>query len=102
MRYQHMGNLVILGRYDAVVELGQIKFTGIVAWFLWLVVHLLTLPGIRNQFLVSINWIWSCLFCDRLVRLIFPIPPIKQLPLQHDTSTWIGTENTTSKEIQEI
>jgi NADH dehydrogenase len=80
MNYQHLGNMIILQRYDAVLELGQVKFTGIVAWLVWLAVHLLILPGIRNQLLVLFSWIWGCIFSDRSVRLIFPFPSVK-LPL---------------------
>ncbi len=82
MHYQHMGNMVILGRYDGVLDLGQLKLTGVIAWLIWLAVHLLTLPGFRNQLLVLINWIWGCLFSDRLVRLILPLSSINILPVR--------------------
>lgn len=72
MYYQHMGNMVILGRYNGVLDLGRVRLTGVIAWLIWLAVHLLILPGFRNQLLVLINWIWGCLFRDRLVRLILP------------------------------
>ncbi len=82
MHYQHMGNMVILGRYDGVLDLGRVRLTGVIAWLIWLAVHLLILPGFRNQLLVLINWIWGCLFRDRLVRLILPRTSVNTSPVR--------------------
>ena len=78
MQYRHMGNMVILGRYDGVLDLGQLQLTGVMAWLLWLVVHLLTLPGFRNQLLVSRNWIWGCLFNHPLVGSILSLSSVNR------------------------
>ena len=41
-------------------DLGKrLRFTGLPAWLLWSGVHLFTLVGARNRFLVYCNWIWA-------------------------------------------
>lgn len=69
-RYADQGNLATIGRSAAVAQLGRWKFTGFVAWVVWLVVHLIQLIGFRNRVLVLINWAWNYLFGERGVRLI--------------------------------
>ncbi|HNB50578.1 MAG TPA: NAD(P)/FAD-dependent oxidoreductase [Anaerolineales bacterium] len=68
--YKDPGSLATIGRNAAVARLGGFKFTGFVAWFLWLGVHLLWLVGFRNKLVVLINWAWDYFFYDRGIRLI--------------------------------
>ncbi len=69
-RYKDRGSLATIGRAAAVVERGCIKVNGLVAWILWLVVHILWLIGFRNRFLVLSEWAWTYLRYERGARLI--------------------------------
>ena len=51
-------------------SLGGWKFHGIVAWLLWVVVHIYRLVGFRNRLAVLLDWAWTYLSYDRAVRLI--------------------------------
>ncbi|MCB9136482.1 MAG: NAD(P)/FAD-dependent oxidoreductase [Anaerolineales bacterium] len=68
--FKDPGSLATIGRNAAVARLGAFKFTGFLAWFLWLGVHLLWLVGFRNKLVVLINWAWDYFFFDRGIRLI--------------------------------
>jgi NADH dehydrogenase len=68
--FRNPGNLATIGRNAAVAEIGRLRFTGFIAWFVWLVVHLMNLVGFRNRLLCLINWAWDYFFFDRAVRLI--------------------------------
>lgn len=68
--YVDKGNLATIGRSSAVGEFRRIKFTGLLAWFLWLTVHIYYLVGFRNRILVMIQWIWAYLTFQRGARLI--------------------------------
>lgn len=70
--YKDPGSLATIGRNAAVAQLGGFKFRGFLAWFMWLVVHIIQLIGFRNRLLVLINWAWDYFFYDRAVRLITP------------------------------
>jgi len=70
--YKDPGSLATIGRNAAVARLWGLKFTGFLAWFLWLGVHLLWLIGFRNKLVVIINWAWDYFFYDRGIRLITP------------------------------
>ena len=57
--YRDYGNLATIGRMAAVVDLGKIKFSGLFAWWFWLVAHLFFLIGFRNRIVVLMDWAWS-------------------------------------------
>jgi len=71
-RYRDPGGLATIGRNAAVAYVHGLKFRGLAAWIVWLVVHLIQLIGFRNRLLVLVNWAWDYLFYDRAVRLITP------------------------------
>ena len=54
----------------AVARLGRLRFTGFLAWVVWLVFHIWILIGFRNRLVVLINWAWDYMLYDRAVRLI--------------------------------
>jgi NADH:ubiquinone reductase (H+-translocating) len=68
--YHHAGDLATIGRKSAVVQLGVFRFKGSLGWLFWSVVHIYFLIGIRNRFVVALNWLWSYLTFQRGARLI--------------------------------
>lgn len=68
--YQDKGSLATIGRARAVATIGGMKFTGFIAWWLWLAVHLFYLIGFQNRFIVMTRWSWSFLTRGRGARLI--------------------------------
>lgn len=58
-RYKDKGSMATIGRNRAVVDMGKFHLSGLLAWFAWIIVHLLSLLGMRNKAVVLINWIWS-------------------------------------------
>jgi NADH:ubiquinone reductase (H+-translocating) len=68
--YHHAGDLATIGRKSAVVQLGVFRFKGFLGWLFWSVVHVYFLIGIRNRFVVALNWLWSYLTFQRGARLI--------------------------------
>lgn len=68
--YRDKGVMATVGRNAAVAEVGGYPFTGFVAWWLWVVIHLYNLIGFRNRLVVLINWAWDYFFFERVARLI--------------------------------
>ena len=64
------GTMATIGRAAAVAEIGKLHFSGLLAWMLWLFVHIMYLVGFRNRLLVMIEWAWSYLTYERSARLI--------------------------------
>lgn len=69
-RYRNLGNLATIGRSAAVADFGRVRFTGLVAWVLWLFIHLMNIVNFRNRVLVFFQWAWNYLTHDRSARLI--------------------------------
>ncbi len=74
-RYRDKGNLATIGRSAGIAQIGRIKLSGFLAWFAWLVVHLIFLIGFRNKLAVFVSWTYSY-FTYRLgARIITGWPP---------------------------
>ena len=69
-RYKDPGTMATIGRNQAVAHIGRWKFRGVLAWWAWLVVHLIQIIGFRNRLVVLINWVWDYVFYDRVARII--------------------------------
>ena len=68
--YRHLGDLAAIGRKSAVVKLGPVRLTGLLGWLFWSAVHIYFLIGLRNRFVVALNWLWSYMTFQRGARLI--------------------------------
>ncbi len=68
--YRHLGDLATIGRKSAVVKLGPVQLTGFIGWLFWSAVHIYFLIGLRNRFVVALNWLWSYVTFQRGARLI--------------------------------
>ena len=86
--YHDKGSMATVGRNLAVVDIPKPKlhFRGMIAWFIWMGLHLFLILGVKNRILVFINWVYSYFTYDQSLRLIFkeffrpklPTDPSKQ------------------------
>ncbi|PXX24222.1 NAD(P)/FAD-dependent oxidoreductase [Arenibacter sp. ARW7G5Y1] len=68
--YRDKGSMATIGRNKAVVDMKNIRFQGVFAWFVWMFVHLFFLIGFRNRMVVFVNWVYNYVRFDREARLI--------------------------------
>lgn len=68
--YDDKGSMATIGRSRAVAQIGRVKLEGALAWWAWLVLHVVMLIGFRNRAVVLINWAWNYLTYDRGLRAI--------------------------------
>jgi NADH dehydrogenase/putative oxidoreductase len=73
--YRHFGNLATIGRQSAVVDFGRIALWGAPAWWLWGLVHVGLLTGLRNRIATMVNWFWSYITLRSAFRLITGADP---------------------------
>ncbi len=69
-RYLDRGSLAVIGRNAAVVDLGFVKFSGILAWLTWVFVHIYFLIEFDNKLVVMLQWGWNYWTRNRGARLI--------------------------------
>ncbi len=68
--YFDKGSLAVIGRNKAVVEVAGNRFGGIIAWFIWVFIHITFLIGFDNKILVLLQWSWTYFTKNRGARLI--------------------------------
>jgi NADH dehydrogenase len=69
-RYKDKGSMATIGRNKAIAEIGKWKFSGYIAWLMWLFVHIISLIGFRNRLSVMTEWMWAYFTRERSARLI--------------------------------
>ena len=72
-RYIDKGSMAIVGRHSAVAQAFGMTWSGPIAWFLWLVVHVYYLIGFRNRLMVLFSWAYNYLTYDRSTRAILTV-----------------------------
>jgi NADH dehydrogenase len=73
-KYWDRGTMATIGRSAAVAWIGGFKFSGLLAWLSWLLVHLLFLIGFRSKLAVLLQWAYSYFAYKRSARLITSLP----------------------------
>jgi NADH dehydrogenase len=68
--YRNKGDLATIGRYKAVGLIAGLHLSGVIAWWTWLLVHIMYLAGFRNRATVLFEWGYSFVTYERGVRLI--------------------------------
>lgn len=69
-RYRDKGTLATVGRAFAIAQIGGVRLSGLLAWLIWSLVHVLYLIGFRNRIIVMLEWIWAYFTHQRGARLI--------------------------------
>jgi NADH:ubiquinone reductase (H+-translocating) len=68
--YKEVGSLAVIGQNAAVVDLGFVKFSGPLAWFIWIFAHIYYLIEFDNKMVVMMQWGWNYFTRQRGARII--------------------------------
>jgi NADH dehydrogenase len=67
-KYFDKGSMAIISRFRAVAMVGKLRLTGVIAWLMWLVVHLVYLTGFKNRVSALMRWAVTFISNDRSER----------------------------------
>ena len=71
--YNDKGTMATIGRNKAIAQIGKLTFAGRFAWLLWMLIHLISILGVRTKVTVLLNWIWNyCTYSTSLRLLMRP------------------------------
>jgi NADH dehydrogenase len=82
--YRDRGAMATIGRNRAVAHVAGIQLSGRIAWWAWLLVHIVFLVGFRNRASVLLNWAWNFFTYDRGLRAVVTSPPPFAQPVERD------------------
>lgn len=68
--YNDKGSMATVGKNRAVADLGSMKLSGRIAWWIWMLIHLLSILGMRNKLNVLLNWVWNYFTYSTSLRLL--------------------------------
>jgi NADH dehydrogenase len=71
--YHDKGSLATVGKNLAVADITvpKLHLGGALAWFIWMVLHLLLILGVKNRLQIFINWTYKYFTRDQSLRLLF-------------------------------
>jgi NADH dehydrogenase len=78
--YFDKGTMAVIGRHAAVADIGPFHFGGIVAWLMWLFIHLMLLVNFESRLVVFIRWAFSYFTYSRGSRVLLALGTM-QLPV---------------------
>lgn len=81
--YNDKGSMATVGRNMAIVDLKNFSFSGSMAWFVWLIVHLMAIVGVKNRLFIIINWAQGYFSRDQSLRVL--IRPFKKQESDKDS-----------------
>jgi NADH dehydrogenase len=67
--FKGMGELASIGHQSAVADIMGLRFSGLLAWFMWRTIYLMKLPGLDRKVRVVIDWTLD-LFFPRDITLL--------------------------------
>ncbi len=76
-KYQDFGSMAVIGQNKAVVDLNFARFSGFVAWIIWIFAHIYYLIEFDNKLIVMIQWAWNYITLGRGARLITQRPSLQ-------------------------
>lgn len=82
-RYRDKGQMATIGRNRAVAVVFGWELSGRIAWWAWLLVHIVFLVGFRNRASVLLNWAWNFFTYDRGLRAVVGGAALPELPPVH-------------------
>lgn len=68
-RFRPQGLLATIGHHNGVAEIYRLRFSGVLAWFLWRAVYLLKIPTISRKLNVVVDWTWDIFFKPNIVQV---------------------------------
>lgn len=68
-RFRPQGLLATIGHHNGVAEIYGLRFSGLVAWFLWRTVYLMKIPTVIRKLNVAVDWTWDIFFKPNIVQV---------------------------------
>lgn len=83
--YFDKGTMAVIGRHAAVANIGRFRFGGIIAWLMWLFIHLLLLINFESRLVVLVRWAFSYFTHSRGSRVLLAMGTVR-LPITKASS----------------
>ncbi|GAA3159269.1 NAD(P)/FAD-dependent oxidoreductase [Blastococcus jejuensis] len=98
-KYFDKGSMATISRFSAVADLGKLKFSGFIAWLMWLVVHLFYIVGFKSRITTVLHWAVSFLGRGRSQRVATQQQIFGRLALEHLPPTFEASKTGGPKDI---
>jgi NADH:ubiquinone reductase (H+-translocating) len=67
--FRPQGLLATIGHHNGVAEIYGLRFSGLLAWFMWRTIYLMKIPTFRRKLNVMVDWTWDIFFKPNIVQV---------------------------------
>jgi len=68
--YKDSGSMATIGKKDAVADLKIIFLNGRIGWWLWSIIHLISINSFENKIKIAFNWMMKYFTYEKANQLI--------------------------------
>jgi NADH dehydrogenase len=91
--YRDKGSMATVSRFHAVASVKGLRFSGFIAWLLWLAVHIVYIVGFKSRLTTVLHWFVSFLGRGRSERVATEQQVLARLALEQVGDTFsLGSE----------
>jgi NADH dehydrogenase len=69
-RFKMLGQLAAIGRRTGVAQIFGVRFSGVIAWWMWRTIYLAKLPRLQKKLQVAMHWTMDLFFSKDLTQLL--------------------------------
>ncbi len=91
--YKDKGSMATIARFDAVASVKGLRFSGPIAWLLWLAVHIVYIVGFKNRTTTVFHWLVSFLGRNRSERVSTEQQVLARIALEQAEPFVLGEGN---------
>jgi NADH dehydrogenase len=94
--YKDKGAMATVSRFQAVASIKGLRFSGFLAWMLWLAIHIVYIVGFKSRVTTVLHWTVSFLGSGRSERVATEQQVLARLALEHvgEDFVQLGDEST--------
>lgn len=95
--YKDKGSMATVSRFNAVASVKGLRFSGFVAWLLWLAVHIVYIVGFKNRTTTVLHWVVSFVGSNRSERVSTEQQVLGRLALEQSDPFEMGPPRRSSE-----
>ena len=81
--YKDKGSMATVSRFQAVASVKGLRFSGFIAWLLWLAIHIVYIVGFKSRITTVLHWAVSFVGSGRSERVATEQQVLGRLALEH-------------------
>lgn len=90
--FDALGALCVVGHHTACAEIKGLRFSGLLAWFLWRGIYVMKLPSLERKVRVLVDWVVELFFLRDIVQTLDFASDVHKAEPSHNVQQAAGSQ----------